>query len=133
MNPSVGRFITMDSYDGSIDDPVSLHKYLYANANPVMYSDPSGYFTLEDVEIGTAGETILNVAYQMANQSAMRIGMAILASVITIADVALFTYIITEYLLDNINNIASGATTSAEGNDEIRDKTDKEKEGGNLT
>ena len=34
MNPSVSRFITMDSYEGSIDDPVSLHKYLYANANP---------------------------------------------------------------------------------------------------
>jgi ribosome-associated translation inhibitor RaiA len=33
----------MDSYNGSINDPVSLHKYLYANANPVMYSDPSGY------------------------------------------------------------------------------------------
>ena len=129
MDTSTGRFISQDSYQGSIFDPVSLHKYLYANANPVMYTDPSGYFTLEDVEIGTAGETILNVAYQMANQSAMRIGMAILASVITIADVALFTYIITEYLLDNINNIASGATTSAEGNDEIRDKTDKEKEG----
>ena len=129
MDTSTGRFISQDSYQGSISDPVSLHKYLYANANPVMYTDPSGYFTLEDVEIGTAGETILNVAYQMANQSAMRIGMAILASVITIADVALFTYIITEYLLDNINNIASGATTSAEGNDEIRDKTDKEKEG----
>ena len=129
MDTSTGRFISQDSYQGSISAPVSLHKYLYANANPVMNSDPSGYFTLEDVEIGTAGETILNVAYQMANQSAMRIGMAILASVITIADVALFTYIITEYLLDNINNIASGATTSAEGNDEIRDKTDKEKEG----
>ena len=129
MDTLTGRFISQDSYAGEISDPVSLHKYLYANANPVMYTDPSGYFTLEDVEIGTAGETILNVAYQMANQSAMRIGMAILASVITIADVALFTYIITEYLLDNINNIASGATTSAEGNDEIRDKTDKEKEG----
>ena len=34
MNPSVSRFITMDSYEGSIDDPVSLHKYLDANANP---------------------------------------------------------------------------------------------------
>ena len=45
MNPSVGRFISMDSYEGSIDDPISLHKYLYANSNPVMYSDPSGYMT----------------------------------------------------------------------------------------
>lgn len=43
MNPSTGTFISMDSYQGSIYDPVSLHKYLYANANPVMYSDPSGY------------------------------------------------------------------------------------------
>jgi hypothetical protein len=34
----------MDAYQGSVYDPVSLHKYLYANANPVMYSDPSGYY-----------------------------------------------------------------------------------------
>jgi RHS repeat-associated protein len=46
MNPNTGTFISMDSYSGSINDPVSLHKYLYANANPVMYSDPSGYSSL---------------------------------------------------------------------------------------
>jgi RHS repeat-associated protein len=46
MNPSTGTFISMDSYQGSAYDPVSLHKYLYANANPVMYSDPSGYMAL---------------------------------------------------------------------------------------
>ena len=43
MDPSTGTFISMDSYQGSIYDPVSLHKYLYANANPVTYIDPSGY------------------------------------------------------------------------------------------
>lgn len=43
MDTSTGRFISQDSYQGSINDPVSLHKYLYANSNPVTYSDPSGY------------------------------------------------------------------------------------------
>ena len=37
MDTTTGRFISMDSYLGSVDDPVSLHKYLYANANPVNY------------------------------------------------------------------------------------------------
>ena len=32
----------MDTYGGSLSDPMSLHKYLFANSNPVMYSDPSG-------------------------------------------------------------------------------------------
>ena len=73
MDTSTGRFISQDTYQGTINDPVSLHKYLYVNANPVTYTDPSGYYSLEDVEVGTAGETILNVSYQMANQSAMRI------------------------------------------------------------
>ena len=49
MDTSTGRFISQDSYAGSISDPVSLHKYLYANANPVTYSDPSGYFSLGEL------------------------------------------------------------------------------------
>jgi RHS repeat-associated protein len=43
MNPAIGRFITMDAFAGRNRDPYSLHKYLYANANPVTYVDPSGY------------------------------------------------------------------------------------------
>jgi hypothetical protein len=31
---------------GNNNDPVTLHKYLYANANPVTYVDPTGNFSL---------------------------------------------------------------------------------------
>ncbi len=43
-NPSVGRFITEDSYLGKLEDPLSLNLYTYAYNNPVMYIDPSGHF-----------------------------------------------------------------------------------------
>ena len=40
--PDSGRFWTMDTYEGNNEDPLSLHKYLYANANPVNMDDFSG-------------------------------------------------------------------------------------------
>ena len=49
MDTSTGRFISQDTYQGDINDPVSLHKYLYANNNPVMCSDPSGYVSETDL------------------------------------------------------------------------------------
>ena len=42
MNQNVGRFLTMDSYEGYNEDPLSLHKYLFGNANPVNTRDPKG-------------------------------------------------------------------------------------------
>jgi RHS repeat-associated protein len=41
---SSGRFGRMDTYQGSIGNPSSLHKYLYAHSNPLKYTDPTGYF-----------------------------------------------------------------------------------------
>jgi RHS repeat-associated protein len=40
--PQSGRFITQDPFDGVLADPLSLHRYLYARANPVDFSDPTG-------------------------------------------------------------------------------------------
>jgi RHS repeat-associated protein len=48
-NPSSGRFLSMDSFEGLAQEPVTLHKYLYGNADPVNTVDPSGFFGLASV------------------------------------------------------------------------------------
>jgi RHS repeat-associated protein len=46
LNAETGRFWTQDTYEGSPGTPASLHKYLYANGDPVGGLDPSGMFSL---------------------------------------------------------------------------------------
>jgi len=60
MDPTTGTFISMDSYSGSIYDPVSLHKYLYANANPVTYTDPTGYFSFSELMVAQEIQSVIN-------------------------------------------------------------------------
>jgi RHS repeat-associated protein len=42
-NPNTGRFLSADSNEGNNEDPLSLHKYLYAQCDPVDNDDPSGH------------------------------------------------------------------------------------------
>lgn len=42
LDPNLGRFHTLDTYEGRNGEPATLHKYLYTHANPVNLIDPSG-------------------------------------------------------------------------------------------
>jgi len=44
-NPQIGRFWSRDPYEGDEEDPLTLHKYLYCQANPVNCIDPTGLET----------------------------------------------------------------------------------------
>jgi RHS repeat-associated protein len=42
LNTTTGRFWSMDTDEGGDQDPISLHKYLYSEGNPVNNLDPTG-------------------------------------------------------------------------------------------
>jgi len=48
-DPLNGRFNRVDPYSGNTQDPQSLHKYLYAHANPVNGIDPSGMYSFGEM------------------------------------------------------------------------------------
>jgi RHS repeat-associated protein len=54
LSPVSGRFWSMDSAQGNPFDPPSLHRYLYANGDPINRFDPLGLAAqgLEDAERG---------------------------------------------------------------------------------
>ena len=48
LNTQTGRFHNMDTYEGRLGEPQTLHKYLYAHSNPVSNIDPSGNVSLSE-------------------------------------------------------------------------------------
>jgi len=72
MNPATGRFWSQDSFEGGNSDPSFLHKYLYANADPINKSDPSGHFavsTADTAALTQALSIILSLALLVTLQT----------------------------------------------------------------
>ena len=53
-HPGIGRFMSRDPFAGRADSPVSRHRYLYANDDPVNGSDPTGLETLPELSVVTS-------------------------------------------------------------------------------
>lgn len=71
LNPASGRFWTADSFEGTSRDPVSLHKYLYSQANPANRLDPSGNASLAETVESVAISTIVFAGYNTTFHSVL--------------------------------------------------------------
>lgn len=71
MNTATGRFWSMDTYEGDLQQPLSLHKYLYAGDNPVDRLDPSGRdFDIVSLAVSASISGTLNaISAVRANQT----------------------------------------------------------------
>ncbi|WP_019909195.1 RHS repeat domain-containing protein [Paenibacillus sp. HW567] len=47
-DPNIGRFLNEDTYEGQIDNPLSMNLYTYVENNPINFTDPSGHYKNSD-------------------------------------------------------------------------------------
>ncbi len=58
-DPSSGRLLTPDDFGAASEDPRTLHRYLYAMGDPLNRTDPSGRFTLVEINVTTGIQAVL--------------------------------------------------------------------------
>ena len=69
-----GRFTQIDPFAGNQQDPLSLHKYLYVHANPVMGIDPSG------LEFSVAGLSAASSIGASLNSMDAQLGQSVISA-----------------------------------------------------
>ncbi len=85
LNPNAGRFLTRDSYAGSVFDPLSLHRYAYVANNAVNKTDSSG------LDYGSAGSAVggINIGIGIAIFTAAALTIAYIKSVAKVTTISL--------------------------------------------
>jgi RHS repeat-associated protein len=65
-DPKIGRFVSRDSFQGRLDQPVSRSPYLYAANSPLDQIDPSGKSSISLMQLGALllGGLVLRNFYQ---------------------------------------------------------------------
>ena len=77
LNIQSGRFVTLDTFLGSVYDPPTLHKYTYASSDPVNGIDPTGHWKLPELMVATA---VRGFIYLM-QRPGLAMAVSVLASV----------------------------------------------------
>jgi fibro-slime domain-containing protein/RHS repeat-associated protein len=83
-DPNVGRFASVDPRSGSLASPVSQHRYLYGNNNPLTFFDPSGEFS----DVLAAPGIMSSLMTALANPAVGAVGTRVLAAAIVVGGAA---------------------------------------------
>jgi RHS repeat-associated protein len=66
-----GRFWSMDEFEGPLNNPFALHRYLYASEDPVNRLDPSGRDDIAEFSVANSIATTLNNITSIQGQAVM--------------------------------------------------------------
>ena len=111
---TIGRFITKDTYEGNIYDPLTRNQYLYTNNDPVNYTDPTGHFWKELWEYGKATvKTVGNIVQSVANIIVNPTPQNVISQGIQIARNGTDNFVQAKQNIDNYNNSKSAKSTNS--------------------
>lgn len=85
-DPSTGRFLEEDTFEGELKNPLSLNLYTYAHNDPIAYSDPTGNFAflvpiaiyVGKVAIKTAVDVSIDYAISKSTGTKFSVGKSVL-------------------------------------------------------
>lgn len=63
-DPLIGRFTSLDPWEGSLSNPQTLNKYAYVLNNPLKYVDPTGMYNIKSGEV-EKGDTLSAITSEL--------------------------------------------------------------------
>ena len=100
--PGIGRFWTMDTEEGSAEDPKSLHKYLYCYGNPSNRKDFTGRFSEVEISIASTEAATLDTAAATAASIARAFAIRRLETALAVSTARILTAIAPVFIYEGI-------------------------------